>query len=680
MRRFDREERDFRNDRSPRPPPGPPPQFRSNKRARDSSSPISNKRARQDGLPKAKDIEEGIKIVDESVEHVSSRLKALRGELENIRNQVLNERIESLKSNKSFSTERFATERRRLESMSLNQLLRLERKDMSERVSKDEQPALLNSLNANGSPVLAPRHSTISVPSSPRPSPKEMLLSPDISLDAIFPPMPKPWKMKVDTKMLRKITEANRKLVGKKQKQATTEMKNVFEKVTNDVRTSFEKSRDRMLRVLKQRKVKWHSKEMRFAKMYVQKTKLWKANIKAWEMKREKDSAGLSWTSRSRTVTGSSNKLLQGASGNFSPRHTEEKTKDSGQNKKSGKYLTRADVVRSEYEQQRLLDEMTQMEKQKTRYLKTVASVVPYVACHRDRHYAARKEDKNSLYDPMKSHEQHKLRKVWSDTERLIFIDKFLQYPKDFHRISAFLANKNTRDCVAYYYASKKSIPYKHLLAEQLQRRRGKMSWYVMKETLKVLNMPNVSEDDLGAQCTNAEYLEACLVAAGELEVNSNESDAESDSEGAGFTSIQDKANFLSKILRINDNLHTIDADELRRHPATFIEDMILAKKKKADAEKESTHKSNSSASNGSDRSAKSTNDKPSARSNKWTPEEKEMYLKQLKVSGKDWTSIHKKVPTKTIAQIKNFYQNYKNKLQLDKIVSGVMKKKEKKK
>ena len=162
--------------------------------------------------------------------------------------------------------------------------------------------------------------------------------------------------------------------------------------------------------------------------------------------------------------------------------------------------------------------------------------------------------------------------------------------------------------------------------------------------------------------------------------MNSNESDAESDSEGAGFTSIQDKANFLSKILRINDNLHTIDADELRRHPATFIEDMILAKKKKADAEKESTHKSNSSASNGSDRSAKSTNDKPSARSNKWTPEEKEMYLKQLKVSGKDWTSIHKKVPTKTIAQIKNFYQNYKNKLQLDKIVSEVMKKKEKKK
>ena len=211
-------------------------------------------------------------------------------------------------------------------------------------------------------------------------------------------------------------------------------------------------------------------------------------------MSREKESAGSAWTSRSRTTTGSTNNILQG-----SPRQTEEKTKES---KKSGKYLTRADVVRSEYEQQRLLDEMTQMEKQKTRYLKTVASIVPYIPCYRDRHYAAMKEDKNGLYDPMKDHNEHKLRKAWSDAERLIFLDKFLQYPKDFHRISAFIANKNTRDCVAYYYATKKSIPYKHLLAEQLQRRRGKMSWYVMRETLKVLNISDVSEEDLGAQCT----------------------------------------------------------------------------------------------------------------------------------------------------------------------------------
>ena len=264
MRRFDRSEND--DDRRS--------EARSNKRLRESDVDVKStkKRARQDELPKVTDIEDGIKIVDESIEHVSSRLKALRDELEKIRNDVLSERIESLKSNKSVSTERFATERRRFESLSLHQLLRLERKEVSERLSKEGEPALLNSLNANGSPVLTPRRTTtLSSDSSPRPSPKELLLSPDISLDAIFPPMPKPWKMKVDTKMLRRITEANRKLARKEQKETTTTKRidNLFDKVTNEVKASFEKSRDRMLKVLKQRKAKWHDKELRFAKMYV---------------------------------------------------------------------------------------------------------------------------------------------------------------------------------------------------------------------------------------------------------------------------------------------------------------------------------------------------------------------------------------------------------------------------
>ena len=390
MRRFDRSEND--DDRRS--------EARSNKRLRESDVHVKStkKRARQDELPKVTDIEDGIKIVDESIEHVSSRLKALRDELEKIRNDVLSERIESLKSNKSVSTERFATERRRFESLSLHQLLRLERKEVSERLSKDGEPTLLNSLNANGSPVLTPRrNTTLSSDSSPRPSPKELLLSPDISLDTIFPPMPKPWKMRVDAKMLRRITEANRKLVRKEQKETSTtkSIDNLFDKVTNEVKASFEKSRDRMLKVLKQRKAKWHDKELRFAKMYVQKLKVWKENIKAWEKSREEESGDLAWKSRSRTAAGSSNNLLQGGSSS-SPRRTEEKT--TKEKKKSGKYLTRADVVRSEYEQQRLLDEMTQMEKQRTRYLKTVASIVPYIPCYRDRHYAAMKEDKNGLY------------------------------------------------------------------------------------------------------------------------------------------------------------------------------------------------------------------------------------------------------------------------------------------
>ncbi|KAJ1454407.1 hypothetical protein M885DRAFT_413353, partial [Pelagophyceae sp. CCMP2097] len=58
----------------------------------------------------------------------------------------------------------------------------------------------------------------------------------------------------------------------------------------------------------------------------------------------------------------------------------------------------------------------------------------------------------------------------WSDLEKLIFLDKFLQYPKNFSRIAAYLAHKRPRDCVRLYYDSKYDVDYKALLREHQQR------------------------------------------------------------------------------------------------------------------------------------------------------------------------------------------------------------------
>ena len=67
----------------------------------------------------------------------------------------------------------------------------------------------------------------------------------------------------------------------------------------------------------------------------------------------------------------------------------------------------------------------------------------------------------------------------WTDIEKCIFLDRFLQDPKDFHKISKSLRNKTTKDCVEFYYNSKKSIPYKAALREYHMRkkRRGDISW-----------------------------------------------------------------------------------------------------------------------------------------------------------------------------------------------------------
>ena len=77
-------------------------------------------------------------------------------------------------------------------------------------------------------------------------------------------------------------------------------------------------------------------------------------------------------------------------------------------------------------------------------------------------------------------------KKPWSDLEKNIFLDKFLQFPKNFGKIATFLRLKDSKDCVRFYYESKKNIDFKALLREHQQRRRGlKLCW---TETIYAMN------------------------------------------------------------------------------------------------------------------------------------------------------------------------------------------------
>jgi len=64
----------------------------------------------------------------------------------------------------------------------------------------------------------------------------------------------------------------------------------------------------------------------------------------------------------------------------------------------------------------------------------------------------------------------------WTDIEKIIFLDKFLQYPKNFNRIASFLRRKRVRDCIRLYYDSKHHINFKAVLKEHQQRKRGKLA------------------------------------------------------------------------------------------------------------------------------------------------------------------------------------------------------------
>ena len=71
-----------------------------------------------------------------------------------------------------------------------------------------------------------------------------------------------------------------------------------------------------------------------------------------------------------------------------------------------------------------------------------------------------------------------RLNRPWTDIEKCIFVDKFVQYPKNFSKIASYLKNRNTQDCIKFYYDSKAVLSFKSLLREfESRRRTGKPIW-----------------------------------------------------------------------------------------------------------------------------------------------------------------------------------------------------------
>ena len=85
--------------------------------------------------------------------------------------------------------------------------------------------------------------------------------------------------------------------------------------------------------------------------------------------------------------------------------------------------------------------------------------------------------------------------------EKVIFVDKFIQYPKNFSKIASFLSNRSVQDCVKFYYDSKAAIPYKALLREADNRKRHtRISWIysiVAAHSVGCRLYPPINPDDM---------------------------------------------------------------------------------------------------------------------------------------------------------------------------------------
>ncbi|KAA8492374.1 Myb-like protein P [Porphyridium purpureum] len=70
------------------------------------------------------------------------------------------------------------------------------------------------------------------------------------------------------------------------------------------------------------------------------------------------------------------------------------------------------------------------------------------------------------VLDPMQEYINARQVNPWSETERLIFVDKYCEYPKNFRKIAQSLPFKSVQEVVAFYYEHKDRIGLKKLAKE----------------------------------------------------------------------------------------------------------------------------------------------------------------------------------------------------------------------
>ncbi|RUS76383.1 hypothetical protein EGW08_015863, partial [Elysia chlorotica] len=145
--------------------------------------------------------------------------------------------------------------------------------------------------------------------------------------------------------------------------------------------------------------------------------------------------------------------------------------KESKQGTRSGQ----GGYVRSDAEMEQIMNGLTDQEEEEKK-MRSLSVIPPMMLDARQR--KMRFVNNNGLLeDPLEIHKDaQKFQTRWTDAEKQIFREKYLQTPKNFVLISSFLPQKSVADCVQFYYLNKKDENYKQLLRKQNMKRKRTMT------------------------------------------------------------------------------------------------------------------------------------------------------------------------------------------------------------
>ncbi|XP_025090723.1 nuclear receptor corepressor 1-like isoform X5 [Pomacea canaliculata] len=158
--------------------------------------------------------------------------------------------------------------------------------------------------------------------------------------------------------------------------------------------------------------------------------------------------------------------------------------------------------ARSEAELEQIADSLQEQEEE-DRKMRNLAVIPPMMLDVRQRRMRFLNNN-GLLEDPVAvSKEQNHLGR-WTEQEKQIFKEKYLQHPKNFSLIATFLPRKSVAECIQFYYLTKKNENYKQLLRKQNMKRskkalqKSQQQQVVVKEEVKDETIPTLPASSSG--------------------------------------------------------------------------------------------------------------------------------------------------------------------------------------
>ncbi|XP_072909151.1 nuclear receptor corepressor 1 isoform X3 [Hemitrygon akajei] len=298
-----------------------------------------------------------------------------------------------------------------------------------------------------------------------------------------------------------------------------------------------------------------------------------------------------------------------------------------------------ATIARSEHEISEIIDGLSEQENNEKQMRQL--SVIPPMMFDMEQRRVKFLNMNGVMDDPMRVYKERQFINVWSDHEKEIFKEKFVQHPKNFGLIASYLERKCVADCVLYYYLTKKNENYKNLVRRNYGRRRGRNTQQISR--------PSQEEKEAEKEEEKVEKLE-------KEEKEEKKEEEKDEKEEPQRESVKEK-----------DKSDTVTEEPEEKEQS--------APRGRKTANSQGRRKGRILRSMAKEAIAEEPPNPPPppelavtepVETSRWTEEEMEVAKKGLVEHGRNWAAIAKMVGTKSEAQCKNFYFNYKRRHNLD--------------